>query len=75
MNPVAASAQLTMPLSETRKSMDLYTRGETQLTPEEKAEMQRLNPKGPEDRKEEEEEENFLRGKDKNDQSRPHHHH
>lgn len=46
-----------------------------QLTPEEKAEMQRLNPKGPEDRKEEEEEENFLRGEDKNDQSQPHHHH
>src|ERR1700704_4270785 len=33
-----------------------------QLTFEEKREMERLNPKGPDDRKEEEDEEKFLRG-------------
>jgi mono/diheme cytochrome c family protein len=32
------------------------------LTPEEKMEMERYNPKGPDDRKEEQEEEDFLKG-------------
>jgi len=44
------------------------------LTFEEKKEMEKLNPKGPEDRKEEEEEEKFLRG-DINEQPTEHHHH
>jgi hypothetical protein len=46
-----------------------------QLTFEEKREMEKLNPKGPEDRKEEEEEEKFLRGEDSNAESEHHHHH
>ena len=33
-----------------------------QLTPEERVEMERYNPKGPEDREEEQEENDFLRG-------------
>jgi mono/diheme cytochrome c family protein len=45
-----------------------------QLTFEEKKGMEKLNPKGPEDRKEEEEEERFLRGED-TDASQPEHHH
>jgi mono/diheme cytochrome c family protein len=45
------------------------------LTFEEKWEMEKLNPKGPEDRKEEEEEEKFLRGEDTSEQQTEHHHH
>lgn len=45
------------------------------LTFEEKKEMEKLNPKAPEDRKEEEEEEKFLRGDDSNVQQSEHHHH
>jgi mono/diheme cytochrome c family protein len=45
-----------------------------QLSFEEKKEMEKLNPKGPEDRKEEEEEQRFLRGED-TDASPPKHHH
>jgi mono/diheme cytochrome c family protein len=45
-----------------------------QLTFAEKKEMEKLNPKGPEDRKEEAEEERFLRGED-TDASPPEHHH
>jgi mono/diheme cytochrome c family protein len=45
------------------------------LTFEEKKEMEKLNPKGPDDRKEEEEEEKFLRGEDTNVQQSEHHHH
>jgi hypothetical protein len=48
------------------------------LTFEEKKQMEKLNPKGPDDRKEEEEEENFLKGEDTNDHTNPqteHHHH
>jgi len=45
-----------------------------QLTFEEKKEMEKLNPKGPEDRKEEAEEERFLKGED-TDASPPEHHH
>ena len=44
------------------------------LTFEEKKEMEKLNPKGPEDRKEEEEEEKFLRGDDSHVESEHHHH-
>lgn len=44
------------------------------LTFEEKKEMEKLNPKGPDDRKEEEEEEKFLRGDDSNVESEHHHH-
>jgi len=44
-----------------------------QLTFEEKKEMEKLNPKGPEDRREEEEEERFLRGD--TDAPQPEHHH
>jgi cytochrome c553 len=44
------------------------------LTFEEKKEMEKLNPKGPEDRKEEEEEEKFLNG-DINERQTEHHHH
>jgi mono/diheme cytochrome c family protein len=46
-----------------------------QLTFEEKKQMEKLNPKGPEDRKEEEEEKKFLRGEDSHDQPIEHHHH
>jgi mono/diheme cytochrome c family protein len=45
------------------------------LTFEEKKEMEKLNPKGPDDRKEEEEEEKFLRGEDSNVQQSEHHPH
>jgi mono/diheme cytochrome c family protein len=45
------------------------------LTFEEKKGMEKLNPKGPDDRKEEEEEEKFLRGEDSNVQESQHHHH
>ena len=45
------------------------------LTFEEKKEMEKMNPKGPEDRKEEQEEENFLEGEDNNHETIPHHHH
>ncbi len=46
-----------------------------EITFEEKKAMEKLNPKGPEDRKEEEEEEKFLKGEDTNDQPTEHHHH
>ena len=46
-----------------------------QLTFEEKREMEKLNPKGPEDLKEEEEEEKFLKGEDSNAETEHHHHH
>jgi mono/diheme cytochrome c family protein len=52
----------------------LFIRRLPQLTFEEKKAMEKLNPKGPEDRKEEEEEERFLRGED-TDASQPEHHH
>ncbi|MBV8845420.1 MAG: c-type cytochrome [Bryobacterales bacterium] len=44
------------------------------LTLEERKEMETLNPKSPEDRKEEEEEEKFLKG-ETTDEPREHHHH
>lgn len=46
-----------------------------QLSFEEKKEMEKLNPKGPEDRKEEEEEQKFLRGEDTDAPPPEHHHH
>lgn len=46
-----------------------------QLSFEEKKEMEKLNPKGPEDRKEEEEEQKFLRGEDTDATQTEHHHH
>ena len=46
-----------------------------QLTFEEKKEMEKLNPKGPDDKKEEEEEEKFLKGEGTNEEHTEHHHH
>lgn len=45
-----------------------------QVTVEEKLEMQKLNPKGPDDLKEEQEEEKFLKG-ESSDATQPQHHH
>jgi len=45
------------------------------LTVEEKKEMEHLNPKGPGEMKEEQEEEKFLKGEDRNEPQIPHHHH
>lgn len=44
------------------------------LTFEERKAMEKMNPKGPEDRKEEEEEEKFLKGEDSNEPQEHHHH-
>jgi len=46
-----------------------------QLTPEERMEMERNNPKGPEDRAEEQEEEEFLNGGPAQQKAKPEHHH
>ena len=46
-----------------------------QLTFEEKKSMEKLNPKGPEDLKEEAEEEKFLRGEEDHEPTVEHHHH
>jgi mono/diheme cytochrome c family protein len=46
-----------------------------QLTVEEKQEMQKLNPKSPEDLREEEEEKKFLTGESTNEHEHEHHHH
>ena len=53
----------------------LFIRHLPQLTGEEKKEMEKLNPKSPDDLKEEEEEERFLKGEDNNDHPIEHHHH
>ena len=45
-----------------------------QLTAVEKKEMEKLNPKSPEELKEEQEEERFLKGEDIDDQQIKHHH-
>jgi mono/diheme cytochrome c family protein len=45
------------------------------LTWEEKKEMERLNPKSPDEIKEEQEEEEFLKGEKSNEPEVPHHHH
>ena len=44
------------------------------LTLEERTEMEKLNPKGPAEWKEEEEEEKFLKGEGTNESLQPHHH-
>ena len=44
------------------------------LTLEERKEMENLNPKGPDERKEEEEEERFLKGEGTNEPQQHHHH-
>jgi mono/diheme cytochrome c family protein len=46
-----------------------------QLTVEEKMEMEKMNPKSPDDLKEEEEEEKFLKGEETNAHPIEHHHH
>jgi hypothetical protein len=46
-----------------------------QLTAAEKAQMGKLNPKSPDELKEEEDEEKFLKGEDSNDHPIEHHHH
>jgi mono/diheme cytochrome c family protein len=46
-----------------------------QLSPEERMEMERMNPKSPDDRKEDTEEEDFLQGKPVQQNSEPAHHH
>jgi mono/diheme cytochrome c family protein len=46
-----------------------------QVTVEEKQEMEKLNPKSPDDLKEEQEEEKFLKGEDSDAQQTEHHHH
>ena len=51
-----------------------FIRHLSQLTIEERMEMERLNPKGPDERKEHEEEEKFLRGEDSNETQHEHHH-
>lgn len=45
------------------------------LTWEEKKEMQQMNPKSPDEIKEEQEEEKFLKGEKQNEPEVPHHHH
>lgn len=45
-----------------------------QLTDDEKRRMEKLNPKSPDELKEEKEEEDFLKGEDTHDQTIPHHH-
>ncbi|HEX4595307.1 MAG TPA: c-type cytochrome [Bryobacteraceae bacterium] len=46
-----------------------------QMTVEEKKEMEKMNPKSPDDLKEEQEEERFLKGEDTNAHPIEHHHH
>jgi mono/diheme cytochrome c family protein len=46
-----------------------------QLTHEEEREMQSLNPKTPDDLKEEQEEKEFLNGENPHEETEPHHHH
>jgi mono/diheme cytochrome c family protein len=46
-----------------------------QMTPEEVREMQSLNPKTPDDLKEEQEEKDFLNGENPHEQTEHHHHH
>lgn len=45
------------------------------LTVEERKQMEKLNPKGPDEWKEEQEEENFLKGEGTNEPQQQHHHH
>ncbi len=46
-----------------------------QVTVDEKKQMEKLNPKGPDDLKEEQEEEKFLKGEDTDAHEAEHHHH
>jgi mono/diheme cytochrome c family protein len=46
-----------------------------QVTSEEKKAMEKLNPKSPDDLREEQEEERFLRGEDTHESTPEHHHH
>jgi len=46
-----------------------------QITLEEKKAMEKMNPKSPDDLREEEEEERFLRGEDSHEATPEHHHH
>ena len=46
-----------------------------QLTPEEKKQMEKLNPKSPDELREEQEEEKFLNGEDSHEAPTEHHHH
>ncbi len=46
-----------------------------QITPEEERQMQSLNPKTPDDLKEEQEEKNFLNGENPHEETEHHHHH
>jgi mono/diheme cytochrome c family protein len=52
----------------------LFIRHLPQLTAEEKVEMEKYNPKGPEDREEEQEEDEFLNGTAGAPAAKPHHH-
>jgi mono/diheme cytochrome c family protein len=52
-----------------------FIRHISQLTAEERMEMERYNPKGPEDREEEQEENEFLRGKPMQQKPEGAHHH
>jgi hypothetical protein len=45
------------------------------LTVEERKQMEKLNPKSPDEWKEEQEEENFLKGESTNEPQQQHHHH
>lgn len=45
------------------------------LTPEERIEMEKYNPKGPEDLQEEQDEKDFLRGAPEKPSAKPEHHH
>ncbi len=53
----------------------LFIRHLPQLTPEERMEMERYNPKGPDDRTEEEQEEDFLKGGGAPQKAESEHHH
>jgi mono/diheme cytochrome c family protein len=52
-----------------------FIRHLTQITLEEKKAMEKLNPKSPDDLREEQEEEKFLRGEDSHEATPEHHHH
>ena len=45
------------------------------LTAEERMEMEKYNPKGPDDRQEEQDEEDFLKGGTAKPSAKPEHHH
>jgi mono/diheme cytochrome c family protein len=53
----------------------LFIRHLPQISADERVEMERYNPKGPEDRNEEQEEQDFLRGAPVQQKPEPQHHH